>query len=144
MSGTILAAGSAPANSTVGVGLAFSGLGGRQRRPGTGHSGGRHESTRLKSAGGLQTQLEGPGELPLKERFLLTLAGGPVGANVVWGGKRYPRGRFVAEVKRGWLGHRGEGREAGQRGWTGSKALIGRVRLASWLRILILSFKSSQ
>ena len=33
MSGTILVAGSAPANSTVGVGLAFSGLGGRQREP---------------------------------------------------------------------------------------------------------------
>lgn len=42
---------------------------------------------------------------------------------MVWGGKRYPRGRFVAEVKRRVAGsQRAQGREAGQRGWTGSKA----------------------
>ena len=37
MSGTILVAGSALANSTLGVGLAFSGLGGRQREADKGH-----------------------------------------------------------------------------------------------------------
>ena len=66
MSGTILVAGSALANSTMGVGLAFSGLGGRQREADRATQWWAPWKHKAEITGGLQTQLEGPGELPWK------------------------------------------------------------------------------
>ena len=87
MSGTILVAGSALANSTMGVGLAFLGLGGRQREADKGH---RVVGT-MKAQGWNHRRSPNPAwearRVTLEERFQLTLKG-PVGANVMWEGEK--------------------------------------------------------